>query len=657
MTEIDMEGDLDKKKFQLSQNQRLQIKLWICILGLMLILILLLGKLFVNQTEQDAGIFSTTPPEPVIQRLSNVWIVEEGVEGLKVFYEGEEWEYPWGIPYEEGVVLREQVADLTLTDGNITEIKLKKERINGRLLSAGQDWVEIEGYGKLKLADEYRGYRLYDSLTMCDIEDLIYGYNFTDFCIENEEICALLMVKEEVMQYIRVLLRNSDFEGIFHESVLLTADTDFTVSYMADEEYVSEKYVAGEEIEFTQDGVFLAGGRVQITPDVLTGKIIIKSMKRNQGIPSYRGTVEMINAEEGIVVINQVLLEEYLYSVVPSEMPSTYPEEALKAQAICARTYGYGHMEHAGYPKFGAHVDDSTLYQVYNNIREQATTTAAVKNTYGQLLCTAEGKLAETYYYSTSCGMGSDATVWKTESALSIDYLEATAINKRTMEEKLKALYERGEQASEVESTGNVGERMKEEAYFYDFITGSDPDDFEVDETWYRWTYEVAEIDSDTIQQRLQDRYNSNKNRVLTLEDGEYVSREVENPGEICDIRIVKRGSGGVADELVITGSENTYKVITEHNIRYVMDNGEAAVIRQDGGKSSFPTLLPSGYFVIVPQKEDDIITGYRLIGGGFGHGVGMSQNGAKEMAKCGYTAEEILLFFYKNCLIHQVYN
>ena len=76
-----MEGDLDKKKFQLSQNQRLQIKLWICILGLMLILILLLGKLFVNQTEQDAGIFSTTPPEPVIQRLSNVWIVEEGVEG------------------------------------------------------------------------------------------------------------------------------------------------------------------------------------------------------------------------------------------------------------------------------------------------------------------------------------------------------------------------------------------------------------------------------------------------------------------------------------------------------------------------------------------------------------------------------------------------
>ena len=46
----------------------------------------------------------------------------------------------------------------------------------------------------------------------------------------------------------------------------------------------------------------------------------------------------------------------------------------------------------------------------------------------------------------------------------------------------------------------------------------------------------------------------------------------------------------------------------------------------------------------------------YSLSGGGFGHGVGMSQNGAKEMAKSGYTAEEILLYFYEGCSVEKIY-
>ena len=49
-------------------------------------------------------------------------------------------------------------------------------------------------------------------------------------------------------------------------------------------------------------------------------------------------------------------------------------------------------------------------------------------------------------------------------------------------------------------------------------------------------------------------------------------------------------------------------------------------------------------------------MTGYQLTGGGFGHGVGMSQNGARSMANCGYDAGQILLFFYENCYIENVY-
>ena len=81
-------------------------------------------------------------------------------------------------------------------------------------------------------------------------------------------------------------------------------------------------------------------------------------------------------------------------------------------------------MLHAGYEELGAHVDDSSSYQVYNNILEQEAATAAVKATYGQLLVREDGKtLAETYYYSTSWGYGSDAHVWKTDSADEYEYI------------------------------------------------------------------------------------------------------------------------------------------------------------------------------------------------------------------------------------------
>ena len=49
-------------------------------------------------------------------------------------------------------------------------------------------------------------------------------------------------------------------------------------------------------------------------------------------------------------------------------------------------------------------------------------------------------------------------------------------------------------------------------------------------------------------------------------------------------------------------------------------------------------------------------MVGYKLVGGGYGHGVGMSQNGAKEMAKKGFTSDDILTFFYDSCKVKDVY-
>lgn len=648
----------------MNRAQRMQLKAFICVLGFLLILVLLLGKLIlalVHMGEDEEGEQVTPPHVPVVQQFTNVWITEADEEGLSIFRDGNRERYSWGeepageeedageqAMYFPGSFVREQVADVELTDGKVTLVDCKTEKINGKVLSADSNGIEIEGYGRLPLAADYKGYRLYDSLEMCTAGNLCFGYDFTDFCLENGEICAILMAKEEIMEYIRVLVRTSGFGGIFHEKPQFTCDVDFTIVYGPYDNRKEEAHRAWEEITIDYDSGYFQSDRIQVIPNVLTGKVIFRSCERSHGIPSYRGWMEFLKTEEGIVAINEVLLEEYLYSVVPSEMPSSYPPEALRAQAICARTYAYGGMLHAGYPQYGAHVDDSTSYQVYNNIMEDENSTTAVKESYGQLLFTDAGKLAGTYYYSTSCGAGTDANVWKTEEAPTLTYLRPRALNKSAMANILSG--------GETEEDRSFGDSLREEENFDNFIRSVNEEDFERDEGWYRWTYESESVDKARLLEALQRRYAANSRHIQVWKDGEYVSEEIRELDEIEDMYIEKRGSGGVADELVIVTDSQKIKVISEYSIRYVLNDGKAAVMRQDGSQIASPTLLPSGFFVLTTVKEDGHVVKYSLTGGGFGHGVGMSQNGAKGMAGNGYLAEEILLYFYEGCSIKNIY-
>ena len=652
----------------LNKSQRMQLKAFICLLGGILIILLILGKIVFFRGGDEQGDYvenepaqSIQPPAPVIQLLKNVWIMEQESDGILIFHDGQREDYAFGmipdaesgqnLPYQPEVSVREQLADVELTDGQVTDIRLKTEKINGRILGADAEGVEVEGYGKLPLASDYRGYRLYDSLGMCTTRDIIFGYSYTDLCMDNGEICGILMAKEEVMEYIRVLIKASDYSGSYHQQISLTSDTGYTVNYVENGNLISESHAAGESFDIDEDSTYFNEGRVWIIPEVLTGKIKLSSVKRSQGTPSYRGQMEMLVTDQGIVLINEVLLEEYLYSVVPSEMPSGYPSEALKAQAVCARTYAYGKMLHAGYPGYGAHLDDSASYQVYNNILEQVSTTTAVKETYGQLLLTPDGKLAETYYYSTSCGVGSDATVWKTENPPDLPYLQARCISWSAMTEMTAAMSGGMELPED-----DIGNRLKEESEFASFITSVNKDDFEAEEGWYRWEYNVKKLDTDHMGSILQSRYAANSKLVLTLVDGEYISKEIGDLGKVTELRVEKRGIGGVAEELIIVAESGTYKVISEHNIRYVLNDGKSSIERQDGSKVSSPTMLPSGFFVIDTGKEKGNVVAYTLSGGGFGHGVGMSQNGARRMAQNGFSAGEILFFFFAGCEIGNVY-
>ncbi|MCM1112430.1 MAG: SpoIID/LytB domain-containing protein [Muribaculum sp.] len=650
-----------KEISHMSRRDRIRFKMWVSMLGILLLLFLFVGRLLVLREDLQEEP-APEPHIPVIEKLPNVWVIEVGEDNLLIYRDGVEESYDYGTEagflYQPDWNAREQVADVVLTDGRVTDLAVHDKKMHGVILSADEASIEVEGHGRLPLASDYRGYRIYNTLAMCGYKDLAFGYDFADLVIDDGEICGILMVREETMDSVRVLIQTADYGGLLHEEVTLTSDTDFVIRYGARGQETEEIHTAGEEITVGSESKYLAGERCSVQPAAPTGRVLLKSVSRSQGVPGYRGHIELIRESEGIAVINEVSLEEYLYSVVPSEMPASYPGEALKAQAVCARTYAYGHMQHAAYPSYGAHMDDSTSYQVYNNILEQESTTRAVKETYGQLLCTAEGALAGTYYYSTSCGVGSDAKVWKTEAAQEIDYLKAQAISGTLMQEKLMLWEQQSASGAAVSAStqAQLGESLREEERFAEFITRTNEDDFESGEGWYRWTYQVEELSPAHIYEVLKKRYQANSGLVLTLDGDDYISLEPKKFAEIKELYIALRGGGGVADELILETDKGTYKVVSEHNIRYVLCDGETKVRRANGSEVEMASLLPSGFFIIETGKKNGNVVGYTLTGGGFGHGVGMSQNGAKAMAGRGYSCEEILLFFYENCSLKTIY-
>lgn len=571
--------------------------------------------------------------------LENVYFSDISEDRVHLFYNGYHMYYPVDTfnnisgKYENGKNLR-KIIDIELEKGSMNVVHEKEDYIHGKLLQVSDSTIEIEGYGKYQTDENMQVYKEYGELESVNRNDLRIGYPFSDFVVEDGKIVACLVIKDEDMEYIRVLLKNSDMAGRYHENVSGYCNRDMEwIEYEEGVEKERRVIPKGENFNIDRKDIKRSGKRIKLIPSVLSGEITLESVNRSNGNPSYLGSLEITGDEEGLLVINEVLLEDYLCKVVPSEMPSSYPKEALMAQAVCARTYAYGKMMNAGLPEFGAHVDDSAGFQVYNNIAEQTSTTEAVKATHN-IIAQYNGEPIGAYYYSTSCGMGSDTGVWHGAS-VSPGYLQAKEIG--IQQDVDGVLF------SDAEFTP---QSLMDEEVFEKWITDVKDSHYESQEGWYRWSYDVKKIDVSHMEEVLQSRFLNNPNMILTLEDGDFKSREIESLGEIKNIQIVKRLPGGVADELIITGTEATVKVLSELNIRYVLADGKTKVIRQTADEVDAATL-PSAFIAIELMTEDETVTGYTINGGGFGHGVGMSQNGAKNMAQTGLTCEEILTFFY----------
>ena len=123
----------------------------------------------------------------------------------------------------------------------------------------------------------------------------------------------------------------------------------------------------------------------------------------------YRGALVVSSTGEKLAAVNHVTLEQYLYGVIPREMPSTWLPEALKAQAVAARSYALASRTLTG--DFDLYSDVRS--QVYGGLAaEDPNTTAAVDATAGQVAL-FEGAVAQTYFFSTSGGRtAASADVW-----------------------------------------------------------------------------------------------------------------------------------------------------------------------------------------------------------------------------------------------------
>jgi stage II sporulation protein D len=506
-----------------------------------------------------------------------------------------------------------------------------------------------------------------------NMEDIYYQLSeYTEAYVKNilnKDKAVEVSVSEAALTYknIRVLISNAG--GYNHSDVIFTCDTDFSVGY-------GDKilcYEAGEVVDVNEIAEAQTAELIRIDSNSEAGRIQLLSVEKECGNPKYRGTVYIkpVNTsskgsgDASYNVVNELPLEKYLYAVVSSEMPSSYEEEALKAQAVCARGYALRKINEGAYEDYDADIDDTTSCQVYNNIAETEASINAVNETAG-MVAVYNGELIETYFYSTSCGTTcSNTEVWSGES---LPYLNSSL--ELSMETDVETGANSKEQSVMSYNSSRAlsadGTTLSSEDLFRDFIDNKIyTDTVEQKLPMYRWVVKyTSEQMKETLSTSLENIITANPDRVSVAYSDQVSSKENADAASLIqkgdlstyldnmeNISVTKRGDSGIALDVTLHCSEMDITVSNQYFIRQLFSPELTTIATQEGSTLTGWTMLPSAYFYI--EKNED--NSYTLSGGGFGHGVGMSQNGANELAGEGYGYEEILQYYFQGIEVEAV--
>lgn len=401
---------------------------------------------------------------------------------------------------------------------------------------------------------------------------------------------------------------------------------------------------------------------------------------------AYRGSIEVGSLNNSMYVVNELPFEQYLYSVVAIEMYPSWPQEALKAQAVAARTYAI----YSGIGFVVAHVVDTTTSQAYYGVNsEQASTTAAVDATKGQVLM-YNGKLVETVYSANAGGQTADAKeIWGNDIA----YLKSVASPDSIAEKGLlywyrvvlpngKVGYIREDLVKDTGKSNEAGKPI--------LLSNTDGTNIRRNPLVQTNVEPIMQINSGVQLIALEKVIQSNS---MSWRRGPYTSSEIAGAinaklantvsGSITSMEVSKVGASGRALEITVNGKalpitkpldfrsalgvneslQSTLFSIEETGKIVILGANKLDRTKSDGAKTlqvlgaNGNTSSASGEYMYVLDGSGNLRAatyeaGFQYNGSGNGHGVGMSQYGAYSLADQGYDYEYILKYYYTGTTI-----
>lgn len=356
-----------------------------------------------------------------------------------------------------------------------------------------------------------------------------------------------------------------------------------------------------------------ASSRILFACDNPSAPVIAKTITTSnssymyiEGKP-YRGNLEFtIFKSNELSVLNNLILEYYVYGVVALEIGSNSPMESLKAQAVVARTYALCQNKHQEY---GFDVCATTCCQVYGGYNaENYRTNQATNETYGQVV-TYSGQVVTPYYFSSSGGYTENSeNVWVT----SVPYLKAVV-----------------------------------DAYDINRIWSYSYTTAQMTDYMYKLGHRIGNVIKVTIDS------SSHTGRVLSMTVN-------GSTGSVTFLKSNVRNAfpDFLPSQMFVLGGQSTVKIAnasgaaTTQALDYASIRGiyntSLITSKSIGVKTNSGIVTVS----LVTDDSNDKIT---VSGRGSGHGVGMAQWGAINMADAGYTYDQIIRYFYTGVKLESV--
>ncbi|WP_372775617.1 SpoIID/LytB domain-containing protein [Paenibacillus sp. 79R4] len=399
---------------------------------------------------------------------------------------------------------------------------------------------------------------------------------------------------------------------------------------------------------------------------------------------NYRGSFEISQLNGQLALVNELPLEKYLYSVVSGEVPASWPQESLKAQAVAARSYA---LYSASTDRFKvAGLIDTTLSQVYNGVEnEKDSIIEAVDSTAGEVI-KSNGKIVEAIFSSNSGGVSADSSeVWSsvnpTFSSVNSEWDKAAQAALKSWYYVLlpngKTGYVRedntkltgGTTAAGLKklsvTTSSVAVRpLPQIQSDVDPVAKLNPGDEiiildKVDESstyaWIRGPFTSDQLVKSLSGKTSTPAPSSIYNMEVTQRGPSGRVTQIKANGQILDVKYpdaFRSALGSLPSTLFDIKATGRYTVLGASG---ATTSGTAAsgtpVLTASGQKTwsggNMVVMDGDGVARVVDQSNQ-----FLFVGRGNGHGLGLSQWGAKGMADAGYDYQKILQHYYQNVTI-----